>query len=194
MHIPVIIFLGIPGSGKGTQAVRLAARHDLAHISTGDLLRAMAQKSSHSAEEQEALAAMHSGALVSPEFIYSIGFTAMREAFALSRGCVLDGAIRTVEQARAYDLFFKEAGVSHDVIAVHIRLTDEESIARLMLRKRVDDTEDIIRARLASQGNASIAELLEYYRADNRLREVEGEALMDDVEVAIEQVYAQRFV
>lgn len=193
MRTPVCIFLGIPGSGKGTQAVRLSEKYNLLHISTGDLLRALRERTDLSKEDAEAVSVMNSGGLVPKELIYRLAFTAMREAFSLGMGCVLDGAVRTVEQAEAYDAFLKEMGKEADTLAMHIHLTDEESIARLLLRKRGDDTEDIIRSRLVSQGNATLIPLLSYYKSSGRLVEVEGVATMDQVESDIAIAYQNFF-
>ena len=75
----IIILLGVPGSGKGTQAKRLAARSGFAHISTGELLRALEADTSADSHDRQKLADMKAGKLVPDELIYKLAFREIKK-------------------------------------------------------------------------------------------------------------------
>jgi len=133
----ILIFLGPPGSGKGTQAKLFAAKNNYAHVSTGDLLRALLAKpeSEHSDEEKSVLAEMKKGGLVSDDFICRLVFQAIDEWLAKKGGVVLDGAVRTLAQAEKIYDFASSKNLADEVLAVAIMLTDEESFNRLSKRR-----------------------------------------------------------
>lgn len=188
MNYKVIILLGAPGSGKGTQAVRLAERYNLGHISTGNLLRAADGADTTSKEDQEKIDAMKSGNLVADDLIYKLAFAEIEKYFENGQGVILDGAIRTVSQAQAYEEFFDEQGVADKTIALEIAIPDEMSLERLLGRAeetggaRADDKEDIMRERIAKQGNAAIAPLREFYDSLGILKIINGEPPIEEVE------------
>ena len=93
-----LIFLGPPGSGKGTQARRLAAQSGLAHISTGDILRAAV--TAETPLGQQAKQYMDRGALVPDEVVIGITRARLQEQDC-KRGFILDGFPRTIGQAEA---------------------------------------------------------------------------------------------
>ena len=92
----IIIFLGAPGSGKGTQAKNLAKKYGYFHLSTGDLLRALEKKSKLTVEEEKNLEKIKEGSLVPDAFIYKLAFAVLGPLFKSRQGVVLDGAIRTL--------------------------------------------------------------------------------------------------
>ena len=102
----IIILLGIPGSGKGTQAMRLVERYGYTHISTGDLLRGLQGKNDLDDELQEAVHTMLEGKLVKDDVVYRLGFDAIRNALDAGNGVVLDGVVRNRAQAERYQKFF----------------------------------------------------------------------------------------
>jgi adenylate kinase len=102
-----IVLLGPPGSGKGTQALRLAKAHGLASLSTGDILRAAARAGTPVGLEAEAI--MKRGELVPDEVVVSIIKERLAEADC-ARGFILDGFPRTEAQARALDRMLAKAG------------------------------------------------------------------------------------
>src|SRR5687768_17713464 len=95
-----IVLIGPPGSGKGTQAVRLAKRYAIPHISTGDILREAVRSGSPLGQQVGAL--MASGALVSDELISDLVRERLAQPDAIA-GWVLDGFPRTVNQAEILD-------------------------------------------------------------------------------------------
>lgn len=132
----IIIFLGPPGSGKGTQAKKLAADFGFVHLSSGDLLRNILKNPlANDPETEKALAAMKAGLLVSDQYIYKLVFGEIKKHLTDGKGVVLDGAIRNLPQAEEYQKFFQENNLSDEVLAVEISLTDEESFNRLTKRR-----------------------------------------------------------
>ena len=121
-----LVLIGPPGSGKGTQAVRLARRYGVPHISTGDILRQAVRDDTPLGREVAATIA--GGSLVSDELITSLVFERLARADA-ARGFLLDGFPRTLAQAEALDQR------QDDLIAVHIAASDEEIVKRLSSRR-----------------------------------------------------------
>ncbi len=213
----IIVLLGIPGSGKGTQAKRIAEKYRYGHISTGDLLRAFEKHPDASPEDKQLLQNMKQGKLVPDSLIYRLAFRAIDDFFSKHEGVVLDGAIRTRTQAEGYETYFRKKGVENEVVVVEIKLTDEEGMERMMKRKiceacgfiipysphndqlticpkcggklikREDDDISIIRNRMQEQGNASEKPVRDYYEEHGLLKEVDGRLEMDEVEKAIFQ-------
>ena len=131
----IIILLGGPGSGKGTQAKKIAAKYNYTHISTGDLLRALASKQDIDPDEAKALAGMKSGKLVPDWLIYRLAFAAAEEPLNQGRGIVLDGAISNLDQAQMYQEYFVGKNLNAEVVVIEIAISDEESYLRLSSRR-----------------------------------------------------------
>ena len=126
-----IILFGPPGVGKGTQAVTLAAKHNLHHISTGDMLRAAIK-----AGTPLGLTAKHhveSGGLVPDDVIIGLVREVLVADQAEGRGFLLDGFPRTVEQAKALDKLFREIAVG-DVRIVVLEAPEDELVTRMVKR------------------------------------------------------------
>lgn len=214
----IIIFLGPPGSGKGTQAKKVAEKYNYGHISTGDLLRALKANGTDDSKETDALRQMERGKLVSDWLIYRLGFRAIDACLARGQGVVLDGAIRTVEQAEEYQKYFKEKGIENEIMVVEIAITDEESLKRLGSRRvcsrcgtiipartsyavcpncsgelivRSDDNPEAVKKRVAEQGNRSLAPIREYYQALGTLKTVDGMKRIEAVEEDIENIVSK---
>lgn len=190
----IIILLGIPGSGKGTQAKMIYDAYNYGHISTGDLLRAIDADPDAAPEHKELLASMKAGKLVSDDFIYQIAFAEIEKYLNQGKGVVLDGAIRTEAQAERYQTFFAEQGVDDSVITIEIALDDDTATARIMGRARnsggarEDDTPEHIARRMEQQGNGAIAPIREYYREQGVLAVVDGSMDISEVKDAITDV------
>jgi len=190
----IIILLGIPGSGKGTQAMRLAEHYGYAHISTGDLLRGLQHRTDLDEELQEAVDTMLEGKLVKDAVVYRLGFEAIKDALETGTGVVLDGVVRNEAQAKRYQEFFKELGVLDHVQVIEIALADEDSFERLQARiasgyqSRPDDTPEILRERIKVQGNAALAPIKAFYEEQGLLAVVDGSQSMDSVEKDIQNI------
>ena len=127
-----IAFLGPPGAGKGTQALRLAFHLDLPHIETGHLLREAMERGT----ETGRLARLHveSGALVPDEVVIELVRGKLTEQGSVS-GMVLDGFPRTLPQAEGLDEILREEGAAIDhVIDISV---DHEIIVNRLVQRRV---------------------------------------------------------
>lgn len=136
-----LLFVGPPGAGKGTQAQRVAARLGIAHVSTGDMFRAL-DPTSELGERVKSI--MESGGYVSDEIVIEMleGRLALPDAAA---GYILDGFPRTLPQAGALDAFLGDDGLDAVVL---FEVDEEEVVERMLARGRADDSEETIRTRL----------------------------------------------
>lgn len=207
----VVVLLGAPGAGKGTQAEILRKRLDIPHVATGDLFRAAVSEGS--AIGLEARRYMERGQLVPDATTIRMVLDRLARPDAAS-GAILDGFPRTAAQAAALDDALLERGtrVEH---ALLIDVPSEELVTRLSGRwicraaghvyhevvnppatpgrcdldgseliQRDDDRAETIRARLDGQLGA-LREVVEHYRAHGVLRTVDGRQPIDQVAAAL---------
>ncbi len=213
----IIIMMGPPGSGKGTQAKKIATKYNYTHISSGDLLRALSLQSELNAVEKEALEQMKAGNLVSDDLIYPLVFDKIEKELASGRGVVLDGVPRTLDQAKKIQEFFEEKKLVSEVSVLEISLSDEEALQRLSARRvcgscgeifpastaitscskcggalttRADDAEEIVKQRIAKQGNVALAPIIDFYKKLNILSVVSGSQGVELVEKDIAAILA----
>ena len=144
----LLVLLGPPGAGKGTQAARVACRFGCPHIATGDIFRANVAEGTELGRAAQEY--MDLGDLVPDELVIAMVMERLAESDCDS-GFVLDGFPRTVNQAEALDLRLAGLGVPlHAVLCFEV--TEEELLRRLAGRAaaqhRADDAEQTIRHRL----------------------------------------------
>jgi adenylate kinase len=165
-----LLLIGAPGSGKGTQAERLAERFNIAHISSGDLLRQHVRDQTSIGQTIKAY--VDAGDLV-PDSVVLDMLRKPVVAAAESGGYVLDGFPRTVDQAKAAFEVAHSLGVEVQA-AVHLDVPDEELIRRLLARGRgSDDSAEVIAHRLQVYREKTIP-LLEYYASREWMFAVDG--------------------
>ena len=126
-----IVFLGAPGSGKGTQSQRLVERHGIPQVSTGDLLRAHVREGTELG--QRAKAVMDAGKLVDDATILGM----VRERLAqpdAARGFILDGFPRTIPQADGLNAMLAGIGQPLDV-AILFNVDDDKLVKRISGRR-----------------------------------------------------------
>ena len=201
------MMMGPPGSGKGTQAVRIAERYAVPHISTGDTLRAAVKAGTPLGRQvSETLA---SGGLVSDALITDL----VRERLSApdtAKGCILDGFPRTAAQAETLDTMIDPAAF----VVVLLAAADEDIIRRLASRRicdacaitqsiqddtddrygcpycggklvrRPDDHPDIVRRRLATYAEFATP-VIEYYRHRRSFGTIDGLQSPDKVTTAL---------
>lgn len=202
-----LIFIGPPGSGKGTQAKRLAQRYGIPHISTGDILREAVADGT--ALGQQAAPIMAAGALVPDDLMIGI----IRERLAkpdAQKGFILDGYPRTVVQAEKLDVLVSGNG-KDPVRVLQLLVPDEAIVNRIAQRRscsqcgaiyhlennppandnlcdrcgteviaRADDTEAAVRKRLEAFHRQTLP-VAAFYKSKSVLREVDGIGAVDEV-------------
>jgi adenylate kinase len=178
-----LLLIGAPGSGKGTQAVRLAERFGIAHISSGDLLRQHVRDNTSLGQTVKQY--VDKGDLVPDSVVMDMLYKPVIGATEQG-GYVLDGFPRTVEQAEAaYDVAHR-LGASVQA-SIHLDVPKDELIRRLLARSRgSEDTTDVIEHRLEVYLEKTVP-LLEYYSRREWLITVDGAQSEDEVHEAIAQ-------
>ncbi|MGJ8606043.1 MAG: adenylate kinase [Marivita sp.] len=205
---PVLILLGPPGAGKGTQARMLEETFGLVQLSTGDLLRAAVTNGTEAG--QQAKAVMDAGALVSDDIVIAILRDRLAEADC-ARGVILDGFPRTTVQAEALDTLLGENGQKIDA-AISLDVDDAAMVDRISgrftcagcgegyhdtfkapttkgqcdkcqgtdFKRRADDTAETVAARLDAY-HAQTAPLIAFYDAQGALARVDAMGDIDDI-------------
>ncbi len=182
----IIILLGVPGSGKGTQAATLAEKLQYAHISTGELFRSLRKKEIRTETENTILSLIDQGKLVPDEHVYDLVFTEIQHGLEKHNGIILDGAIRTTGQAERYLTFFEEHGLTDDVLAIELEMSDDMIRQRLKSRGREDDSDDVIEKRIETQGNAVLEPITEVFAQKGLLTKIDGTHNIEQVHEALE--------
>jgi adenylate kinase len=172
-----LLLIGAPGSGKGTQAEKLAERFGIAHISSGDLLRQHVQDQTTLGRTIKSY--LDRGDLV-PDGLVMDMLRKPVVAAVEAGGYVLDGFPRTVEQAQAS--FPTALALGAEVqAAIHLDVPREELVRRLLARQRgSDDTEAVIERRLQVYLDKTVP-LLEYYADREWMFAVDGTQAPDAV-------------
>lgn len=195
-----IILFGSPGVGKGTQAKILSQKHNIPHISTGDILRKAVQDKTELGMKAGEI--MERGELVPDDLMIELIRDTLKSD-RCSNGFILDGFPRTVIQANALDKLFEQLNINN-VMLVHLKADEEEIVSRLSNRRackkcgsifalkeiedlnecpncgasdsfyqRNDDTEDVIRNRI-DVFNKNTKPVLGYYKAKGKVISVNG--------------------
>lgn len=184
----VLLLMGPPGAGKGTQASKLARARVLTKLSTGDMLRDHVSRGT--ALGQEAKVIMDAGNLVSDEIIVGMVRSALENRENESVRVLLDGFPRTPGQADALNDLLTEFGAGLSA-AVLLEVNEDELVSRLLQRAndqgRSDDNEETIRNRMKVYKNQT-QPLIDYYQTRGKLRSVDGLGSVEDVFARITEV------
>jgi adenylate kinase len=202
-----IIFVGAPGSGKGTQAAAVAQKLNLVHISSGDLFREAVAKGTELGKKANSY--LEKGELVPDEITIQMVLEKL-SAPEVKKGVLLDGFPRNLEQAEALDKALTKQGNGIDGV-VHIMVSEDELTSRLSGRRvcrrcgavyhvqdsppraegkcdkcggelyqRPDDNPQTIKNRLKVYSRET-EPIIDYYRRRGRLLEVNGEGNIAEV-------------
>ena len=210
----IIVLIGAPGAGKGTQARLLQERRSIPQISTGDMFREMKTLDTPLAHEVQEI--MASGKLISDDLTYKI----VRERTSkpdTAGTYVLDGYPRTAVQAKQLEELAKEQ--SKEIQAVEVDVARDELMKRLTGRRscpvcgeiyniyskppkidgfcddhpdtkldhRADDSEEKVKVRLETYDELT-KPLIEYYEQSGRLKKVDGTGEIEDIYQEIEEM------
>jgi len=186
-----VLLLGVQGSGKGTQAKRIASDYGLAHIATGDMLRNAIADSSELGRRVQPI--LESGELVPDELMIELIRERLQSEDA-ENGFVLDGFPRTMPQVDALDAMLAEIGRPLSVV-FELQVPDEVAVERLHRRAaeegRADDTPEAIEKRLELY-HRETEPLVGHYRLLGNLIGIHGNRpeheVFSEIQQALDQV------
>ena len=213
----ILILLGPPGAGKGTQAQSLMTRYGLVQLSTGDMLRAAVKVGSEIGAQADVI--MKAGGLV-PDAIVTALIAARLDFEAHAPGFIFDGYPRTQAQAESLDALLADRGKHLDQV-IELEVNEEALVERISgrficavcnegyhdvfklpklagtcdvcgsteFKRRPDDNAETVRSRLAEY-RAKTAPILPYYEAKGLVARVNGMANIAEVTAGIEQILA----
>jgi len=181
-----VVIFGPPGSGKGTQSENIINKYNLAHISTGDLLRA--EISGHTQLGTIAKSFIDKGELVPDDII--IGMIDNKiESLVGNKGVIFDGFPRTVEQAKALDELLAEYKAKVSVM-VNLEVPKDELITRLLKRGetsgRSDDNLETIEKRI-NVYELQTKPVIDFYKQKKVYKSIEGVGSIDEIFNAISE-------
>ena len=211
----ILILLGPPGAGKGTQAQRLMTRYGLVQLSTGDMLRAAVRDGTEIGLKADAV--MKAGGLVSDEIVNAL-IAERLDVQAEFPGFIFDGYPRTGAQAEALDALLAVRGLKLDHV-IELEVDEDALVERIVgrftcgrcgegyhdrfkrpavagvcdvcggteFKRRPDDNAETVRQRMAEY-RGKTEPILPYYEARGLLSRVDGMADMDAVATALEAV------
>ena len=202
-----LILLGAPGSGKGTQAKNIAEKVRITHVASGDLFRAAATRGDELGKQAKYY--MEKGLLVPDEITIKMILERI-DASDCSKGVMLDGFPRTLEQAKALDQALGKKKQKIDRV-FYIKVSTDELVRRLggrficrkcqapyhkvssppkkegicdkcggELYQRADDTPETVRKRIDVYTKET-SPLIDYYRKAKKLVEIKGEGNIDNI-------------
>ena len=174
----LVVFLGPPGAGKGTQALRIAKQFNLTHISTGDMLRDHVSRLTNLGKEAKSL--LDEGKLVPDNLVIKMLTEKLRGGDS-SRGAILDGFPRTLKQAESLDEIRDNFPVKKVIV---FEADKDELIKRILLRGktsgRSDDTEDSITVRLEVYQQET-EPLIDFYEQKGMVIRINAVGDVDDI-------------
>jgi len=175
------ILFGPPGSGKGTQASKLAEKYDLYHISTGDLFRS--ETANKTALGLKALEFMSQGQLVPDEITIGMLKNKMAALQQVS-GFIYDGFPRTSPQADALDCLLQESNQSIDLL-LSLQVPEDEIVKRILNRGKTsgrsdDNDETIIRKRIQVYLDETSI-VFEHYARMGKSKHIDGMGTIDEI-------------
>ena len=212
-----IIMLGAPGAGKGTQAKKIAEKYDIPHISTGDIFRANIKEGTELGKKAKTY--MDQGLLVPDELVVDLVVDRLQKDDC-KKGYILDGFPRTIPQAESLTEALDKIHEKMD-FAIDVEVPDENIVTRMGGRRacvgcgatyhivfnptkkegicdtcgealilRDDDKPETVQKRLDVY-HAQTQPLIDYYKNEGILKEVDGTMDMEDVFKAIVQILGE---
>lgn len=176
-----IVLLGPPGAGKGTQAVKLAEKYKLVHLSTGDIFRANIKDGTELGNLAKSY--MEKGNLVPDEVTIHM-LESETNKYPNAKGFIFDGFPRTIAQAEALDKFL--AGKNFSIsMTLALEVDEEELTKRIIIRGkesgRSDDLDESIVRNRVKEYNDKTAPLKEFYKKQGKLRVIYGIGNIEEI-------------
>ncbi|MGB0885950.1 MAG: adenylate kinase [Chitinophagales bacterium] len=176
-----VVLFGPPGSGKGTQAVKMLEKYGFLHISTGDLFRNAIKNETEMGLKAKAF--MDKGNLVPDEVTIGMMNAVINDNPDV-KGIIFDGFPRTVAQAEALDVFLNSKNTPVSKM-IALEVSEEELIKRLLNRGkdsgRADDADrDIIKNRIDVY-NSQTLPVAGFYKEQNKFASIKGEGSLDEI-------------
>lgn len=193
----VVIILGSPGSGKGTQAERVAKKLDIVPISTGQLLRDEVAKGTQLGKEVEPF--MLRGEWVPAEKTIQV-LTSKLDTIDLEKGFVLDAFPRLLDELMLFESYLKSKGQAISIV-LNLKVDDQVSLHRIQERRasksskkkfRKDESDEVTLKRI-NLHHKTVEPILDHFRALNLLYEVNGNLSVDEVYNQIEKILVDKF-
>ncbi len=192
----IVIFLGPPGAGKGTQAAHIVKTYGIPQLSTGDMLRAAVK--AQTPVGKQAKAVMDAGNLVSDDIVAAIVEERIEQQDC-EPGFLLDGFPRTVAQAEMLDAMLTKKGRSIDAV-IELKVDEDVLLERLRYRiaetrargepPRKDDNEETFKYRLQVYKDQT-APLIPYYENQSKLKALDGMGTVEAVSAAIDGILGE---
>lgn len=179
------LIFGPPGSGKGTQSVQLAAKFNLLHLSTGDMLRAEIAAGTELGKKMSSI--MSKGELVPDEVVIEMIANKI-DASKGYAGFLFDGFPRTVAQTAALEDMLNKRGMKIDSMLV-LDVDHDELVKRLIARAelsgRPDDRDPAVIENRIDVYKAKTEPIIDYCRARGLYQPVDGMGTIDDIFVRL---------
>jgi len=174
------ILFGPPGSGKGTQSVKIAEKYNLVHISTGDIFRKNIREKTPLGLKVQSI--IEKGELVSDALLIEILGDALNQ-YSKARGFVFDGFPRTIQQANDLDTLLSKKNESVSLV-LSLEVGDDEILKRLLKRAEIegrkDDTKEVIENRIQIY-NKQTQPLIDFYKNKNKFQALHGIGGIDEI-------------
>ena len=177
----IIILLGPPGAGKGTQAKKICESKKLFHFSTGDILRNEVKQKSSIGKKIESI--INAGKLVSDDIILDIVEKIISDEFSKNKGILFDGFPRNLDQANSFEKLLKKKRKKIN-FALHLIIEKDEIIKRIQKRQeeenRIDDNLNVLNSRIEVYLKET-EPLIELYKKQGLLKKINGMQSIENV-------------
>jgi len=174
------ILFGPPGSGKGTQSLKIAEKYNLVHISTGDIFRKNIREKTPLGLKVQAI--IEKGELVPDALLIEILEDALQQ-HSKAKGFVFDGFPRTIQQAHDLDSMLGKNKESVSLVLA-LEVGDGEILRRLLKRAEIegrkDDTKEVIENRIQIYNNQT-QPLIDFYKNKKKFQSIQGIGGIDEI-------------
>ncbi|GIX42840.1 MAG: adenylate kinase [Leptospiraceae bacterium] len=183
----IIVFMGPPGAGKGTQAKKICETLNIPQISTGDILRKAIQNGTELGKLAKSY--IDKGELVPDSVVIGIVEERIKQDDC-KNGFLLDGFPRTIKQAEELDKLLESLNKKINIV-INLDVPEEEIVKRLLNRakieNRTDDTEPVIRNRMKTYLKQTYP-LIQYYEKKGLLKNINGLGTIEEITKSIMNV------